>query len=260
MKPLPSLVAGSPGFSSNTGMRVIPVLDIQHGVVVRGVAGRREDYRPLESRRVASCEPLAVARALVEGFHPRELYVADLDAIAGGEPSWSLYPRLQSSGVALWIDAGAGNSATVRDLDQAGIDGIVVGLETLEGLAELETMCRQVDSARLVFSLDMKQGKLLGNPAGRHSEDPWEIACFALDLGIGRVIILDLAKVGMGEGIGTEDLCARLASAYPDREIIAGGGIRGIEDLRVLEAHGVRAALVASALHDGRLRPEDLKS
>jgi phosphoribosylformimino-5-aminoimidazole carboxamide ribotide isomerase len=35
-------------------------------------------------------------------------------------------------------------------------------------------------------------------------------------------------------------------------ELVAGGGIRGPEDLARLEARGVSAALIASALHDGR--------
>ena len=37
-----------------------------------------------------------------------------------------------------------------------------------------------------------------------------------------------------------------------------GGGVRGVDDLRRLKACGVRAALVASALHDGALTPADL--
>ena len=72
-------------------------------------------------------------------------------------------------------------------------------------------------------------------------------------LGVRRMIVLDLARVGIGEGTGTEKLCARLTAAHPSLEVIAGGGVRGPEDLRRLTGCGVRTALVASALHDGRL-------
>jgi phosphoribosylformimino-5-aminoimidazole carboxamide ribotide isomerase len=39
----------------------------------------------------------------------------------------------------------------------------------------------------------------------------------------------------------------------PFLEIISGGGVRGPRDLQALAAAGADAALVASALHDGRL-------
>jgi uncharacterized protein related to proFAR isomerase len=41
--------------------------------------------------------------------------------------------------------------------------------------------------------------------------------------------------------------------------VTAGGGVRGPDDLRGLHACGVKAVLVASALHDGRLRREDVQ-
>ena len=67
-----------------------------------------------------------------------------------------------------------------------------------------------------------------------------------------RLIVLDLNRVGMGVGTGTEKLCSWVKSNYPHLELIAGGGIRGPEDLPSLEAAGVSAVLIASALHDGK--------
>ena len=56
----------------------------------------------------------------------------------------------------------------------------------------------------------------------------------------------------MGGGSGTEELCRRLATAFADQvEVTTGGGVRGPADIQRLEACGVAAVLVASALHDG---------
>jgi phosphoribosylformimino-5-aminoimidazole carboxamide ribotide isomerase len=74
------------------------------------------------------------------------------------------------------------------------------------------------------------------------------------------MIVLDLAQVGMGQGVGTEPLCRALRSLAPELEIIAGGGVRSLADLRSLAAAGCNAALVASALHDGRLTPQDCQT
>src|SRR5260370_41727564 len=75
-------------------MQVLPVLDLLNGVVMRGGAGRRSEYRPVVSHLVASAEPLAVAEAFRTHFGLNELYLADLDAIAGRELSLPAYRAL----------------------------------------------------------------------------------------------------------------------------------------------------------------------
>ena len=120
-------------------------------------------------------------------------------------------------------------------------------------------MVKQVGSDRLIFSLDLKAGRpLIGSPAWQ-GLDPRQIAAIALRAGVRRLIILDLAQVGMGRGVGTEPLCRSLRALAPDLQIIAGGGVRSLADLRSLAAAGCHATLVASALHDGRLTPEDCR-
>ena len=71
-----------------------------------------------------------------------------------------------------------------------------------------------------------------------------------------RLEVVDLAGVGVGQGVPTLDLCRRLRAAYPKLELISGGGVRGVDDLKALRDAGCDAALVASALHDGRLTRE----
>src|SRR5437899_12727316 len=63
--------------------RVIPVLDVMNGQVVRAVGGRRELYEPIRSRLTQSTDPGAVAAALLLAADVRELYVDDLDALHG---------------------------------------------------------------------------------------------------------------------------------------------------------------------------------
>jgi phosphoribosylformimino-5-aminoimidazole carboxamide ribotide isomerase len=48
---------------------------------------------------------------------------------------------------------------------------------------------------------------------------------------------------------------AGLAEALPDVAIYSGGGVRDNADLLALESAGAAGALVATALHDGRLTP-----
>jgi phosphoribosylformimino-5-aminoimidazole carboxamide ribotide isomerase len=231
-------------------MRIVGVLDLMGGVVVRGVAGRRELYRPIVSNLCDSSGPAEVARALVETFALRELYLADLDAIAGAGPAWPVYDAVRRSGASVWIDAG------VRDVQDglrlAELGTVVVGLETVAGLDVVERLASRLGD-RLVFSLDLRRGTPLA-----WGEDAEGIARSAIERGVRRVLVLDLARVGIGEGTGTENLCASLAAGHPGVEISAGGGVRGRADLERLSACGVQAVLVASALHDGRLMRDDV--
>src|SRR5947207_216178 len=91
---------------------ILPVLDLMHGQIVRGVAGNRAAYRPVESRLVRSADPLTVARAFRTQFGFTEFYLADLDAIQGGRPALDVYHALRADGYRLWIDAGI---RTARD-------------------------------------------------------------------------------------------------------------------------------------------------
>jgi phosphoribosylformimino-5-aminoimidazole carboxamide ribotide isomerase len=238
-------------------MRILPVLDVMGVVVVRGVGGRRREYRPVVGRLTSSCAPLDVARAFRDHLGCTEIYLADLDAIAGAGPATDLYDALRRDGFALWVDAGVRDAAQARGLAASGVEGVVIGLETVRGPAELSAACDDLGE-RVVFSLDLKGGEPLGDRSEWRQPDAKGIAAEAVALGVRRLLVLDLLRVGEGGGLGTEALCAALAAAHPGVELAAGGGVRGPDDLRRLRECGVTTALVASALHDGTLTRQDL--
>ncbi len=240
-------------------MQILPVLDLKQGQVVRGIGGRRQEYRAVVSRLTPSAEPLAVARAFGEHFGCDALYLADLDAIAGGPPAVAVYGALLHQGFRLWVDAGLGeNGRNPHALAAVGVQHILAGLESLSGPEELRELLEHFSPARLVFSLDLKDGRPLGSPQAWSSAEAWDIAHEAVRLGVARILVLDLARVGGNQGTATDDLCCRLRSAFPHLEIATGGGIRGLDDLRRLRRQGVDYVLIASALHDGRLTRKDL--
>lgn len=238
-------------------MPILPVLDLMNGQIVRGIAGRREEYRPIVSKLVDSAEPLAVARAFREHFGFTELYLADLDAIQHLQPANEVYASLADHGFRLWIDAGIRSHAdsTLRAILGLHETSAVLGLESLDGPGELRQIVEHADAERIVFSLDLKSGKSLGRTKTWASDDPWDIAQQAIAHGVKRMIVLDLSRVGVGDGVGTEELCVRLKKVHPKLQLTAGGGVRSIDDVNHLISIGVDFVLVASALHDGRIAP-----
>jgi len=142
-------------------------------------------------------------------------------------------------------------------LAAAGVTSLIAGLESLPGTGELSRLLARFSPARLVFSLDLKNGRSLAG-TGWYERDPWRIAEQALGLGVERILVLDLAGVGGNQGPATAELCELLRTAFPRLEITTGGGIRGPEDVRQLQRARVDNVLVASALHDGRLTRVDI--
>lgn len=235
-------------------MRIIPVLDLLGGVVVRGIAGERQAYRPIVSQIAKSAQPSDVANALMKRLPGDIAYVADLDAIAGNTPAWRDYEAIASARWKLWIDAGAATLSRAAELAaQPYCAGVVVGLESLAAGDELAAIVEQLGSQRVIFSLDLKHGAPLTKVAAWQAATPLEIALMAAQQGIARMIVLDLAAVGTGSGPQTLTLARELKAALPQVELIGGGGVRDSADLQRFADAGYAAVLVASALHDGRL-------
>jgi phosphoribosylformimino-5-aminoimidazole carboxamide ribotide isomerase len=235
---------------------ILPVIDLLGGVVVRGVAGKRSEYRAIESCFTEDASPSGIARALVRSFGFSDVYVADLDAIARRQPAWGDYESIARAGLKLWVDAGTSEIGRAKQLATALVHGesifrIILGLESLASPGVLREIASVVDADRLVFSLDLKDGQALASR--QWPADPLAIAEIAVAAGIGRIIVLDLARVGVGEGTGTQSLCEELHARWPELELVGGGGVRSMSDVHKLLASGLSRVLVASALHDGKI-------
>lgn len=230
-------------------MRVIPVIDLLGGQVVRAVAGERAAYRPVESRLTATATPSAVATAMLDLAPFSSFYLADLDAITGAGQDCNqarlleLCATLARRDVAeLWLDAGT--APWRRDfVAGAGERGLQVVL--VDGSESLST--DQDVAPDRILSLDYRRGRFLG-PASLESDTAaWPA----------RLIVMDLAAVGVGQGPSLARLdhltTQARAAGRTDISFHAAGGVRGVDDLHILAARGVGGVLVASALHDGRL-------
>ena len=223
-------------------MRVIGVVDLRGGQAVHARAGKRDDYAPLG-------DAVELARTYVDRHGLSELYVADLDAIAGGPLASPAITQLIAVGAPVWLDAGTSSLDGARNALDTAAAHLVVGLETLSSFAMLREICDGILGHRVAFSLDVRGGDPIGIAQGEAAE---VVAARAGDAGVGAIIVLDLARVGTRSGLDL-DLIARVRRAAPAVTLLAGGGVRGAEDLSRLADAGGDGALVATALLDGSL-------
>ena len=239
-------------------MQIIPVLDLKGGLVVRGIAGRRELYKPVVSSLCSTAEPAGVACALREELGTGSLYLADLDGIASGAADPAACRELEELGFSLMIDAGM--RSLPQALDFAGrVEGdLIAALETLPSPRVLEELLGELGSHRVIFSLDLSAGRPRSGGEGWAAEVE-EIADSAFRAGIERMSLLDRAAVGSGEGPPHQETCLGWKERFPELELITGGGVRNLDDLLALKKAGGDGVLIASALHDGSLGRAELE-
>lgn len=234
--------------------RLIPVIDVMSGQAVRALGGRREMYAPVRSQLTDSTEPLLVARALLAAADVDELYLADIDALQGHRPRLGWVKELTDRGTRVMVDSGVKTAADAIAIAAVGAS-VVVGTETLTSYEELQTLVRAWEPDRVILSVDLRNGRVLGSEAA-WGIDPDAAAVIekGIAAGVTRFIVLELARVGTGVGPGTVELCRDLHHRFPHIELLAGGGVRNWLDVNALGEAGVDGVLVASALHDGELK------
>jgi phosphoribosylformimino-5-aminoimidazole carboxamide ribotide isomerase len=232
-------------------MRVIPVIDLKSGVAVHAMRGRRERYRPLRGGLAGAAAPVEIATAFRSELELDELYVADLDAIGGGPPDRELLARLAGSARVI-VDAGVTEAAAARALLELGAARVVIGTETLAEPAALGRLRAQLPDAPLVLSLDLRGERVLARDPELGRLGAVEALARLSESGVSEVIVLDLARVGTGAGPDL-DLVRELRARFPELELLYGGGVRDLADLRALAENGAAGALVASALHSGAI-------
>jgi phosphoribosylformimino-5-aminoimidazole carboxamide ribotide isomerase len=237
-------------------VHVIGVIDLRGGHAVHARAGSRDRYQPVltvAGTPIDAGDAIALARIYVEQLHIGELYVADLDALAGRSPHAGLVADIAAIGVPLMLDAGVSAADRARQARDLGAARVVVALETLADFGALREVCGAIGADRVAFSLDLRDGRPVRAPDTTiPAEAPDAIAARARDAGAGAVIVIDVGRVGTGSGLDFE-LLGRVRAATPELTLFAGGGVRGADDLLRLADVGCDGALVATALHDGRI-------
>jgi HisA/HisF family protein len=229
-------------------MEVIPVLDLKGGVVVRARMGQRDQYRPIETPLSRTSDPVDVARGLMS-IHPfTTLYVADLDAIEGRGEQIAILKALKAAcpHMTLWIDNGIADHDSAQAWLDERLGHLVLGSETQTDAALVRHFA---GDARVILSLDFRGPAFQGPPALLAETESWPQ----------KVIAMTLARVGSGAGPDLERL-STVRDAASGREIYAAGGVRDLADLVSLGHAGIAGALVASSLHDGRLRGPELQT
>jgi phosphoribosylformimino-5-aminoimidazole carboxamide ribotide isomerase len=238
-------------------VKIIPVIDVLGGRVVHAVRGRRKEYQPLKSTLCASTDPVDVAAALKAlGFG--ELYVADLDAITRGQANFSIFKNIaDKTGLELMVDAGIDTLKKAKRVLESHVSKVIIGTETLPSASLVAEAIRLFGSEKVVVSLDLIGDRVLSRLETGALTKPLALLRKFQEAGVSQIIVLDLARVGSGEGVNVPFLREVLRNIKAN--VYVGGGVRDIKDLMELKDIGVFGVLVATALHSGKISLKELK-
>ncbi len=234
-------------------IELIPAIDLIDGKCVRLSQG---DYT---SKKVYNENPLEVARML-EDVGIRRLHVVDLDGAASRHVvNYPVLERLATH-TSLVIDFGGGVKSD-EDLAIAFGSGAQMVTGGSIAVTDPELFCRWIQRygpERIILGADVRDGRIAVN--GWKEESSLDLYAFLDDYvrkGIRKVICTDIARDGMLQGPSVE-LYKAMGQRHEALEVIASGGVGGMDDIRKLDEAGVPGVIFGKALYEGRITLEEL--
>lgn len=229
--------------------RIIFVLDILNSITVHAIRGERARYQPVKGSVVCgSSAPVDIISMVL----PKEAYIADLDYLQHIGDNFEMIGKI-SEMVKTMVDIGPENMDDVKKCASIA-DTVIIGTETAS--FDLIASAAERFPGRINVSIDMKNDRVLTKDRKLEMK-PRELIKKLNDYDIIDIIILELGKVGTSAGIDV-DLFQEVAG-LSHHNILAGGGIRDMDNIYALEKIGLSGALVATAVHNGNIPVEAVR-
>jgi len=233
-------------------VELYPAVDVQGG----RVAHVRGGNAPIPS--VYGDDPMAVVQRLaVEGA--RWAHLVDLDrAFETGSNRDLVRAVLGASPLRVQV---GGSLRTEEAIDEAlawGAARVVIGCAAAATTPDLVArLVRRHGPERLAVAIDATDGRV--TPRGAPLSDPVNLSMLELAqrvrmAGIRCVIYTDVCRDGRLAGA---DVAGAATLAGAGLDVVAGGGIAHLDDLRAVRSAGLAGALVGRALHEGRFTLAD---
>ncbi len=227
--------------------RIVFVLDIYNRTVVHAQGGNRQNYQPIHKSSVLcnTSKPIEV----IDAINPKEVYIADLNILQGiGEHDTNFNDiRAVLQKVKTMLDPGISSLSDIGDTLSLA-SSVILGTET----ASMDTISRAASEfpGRVNVSIDIKNGRILTRDPNMPN-DPIEVIGMLNNMDIRDIIILDMDRVGTSSGVDAQFLSTIAASSNHD--VLLGGGVKDMSDIESLKDIGLKGALVATALHNGKI-------
>lgn len=230
-------------------MKIFPAIDLLGGKAVRL---RRGDYN---SVTVYSDSPADVAREF-KSKGAECIHLVDLEgAKTGDTPNFAAICEVLKVGLFSEVGGGIRSLETVEKYLTAGASRVILGTAAVNDQQFLREAVR-LFGGRIAVGADVKDG-FIAVKGWLESSDLslWEFSRNMQDIGVKTLICTDISRDGEMRGSNLE-LYKRLTSEL-NIEIIASGGVTGLEEITKLRECGAAGAIIGKAYYEGLLKLED---
>jgi phosphoribosylformimino-5-aminoimidazole carboxamide ribotide isomerase len=230
---------------------VFAAIDLLAGEVVQLVGGRPQ------SMRIRLTDPVAVAQQWVKaGF--QALHVVDLDAARGtGNNREVIEAILDAVNVPVQVGGGLRELSQISQIIERGAARVIVGTRAIEDSIWLQQVATELPN-RLIVAGDVNQRHIVTRGWTHETNLELEAVFESFNaLPLAATLITDVSREGQMTGINRnlfEWACSR--SRHP---VYAAGGIRDLDDLRVLEQAGAGGAVLGMSIYTGAIDPAALE-
>lgn len=235
-------------------IEIIPAIDIIGGRCVRlsqGDYARQTAYEdsPVDMvRRYADCGV-------------RRVHVVDLDGAKASAPcNLNLLEQIALvDGVGIEWGGGIKDEAALRRVFDAGASFAVVGSVAARQPELFADWLDAFGGDRLVLGADVREGKV--SVSGWTEDLDLGIETLVegfLPHGLSQAICTDISRDGMLQG-PSFDLYTRLQGRYAQVDFTVSGGISSMDDIRALDALGLRKVIVGKAIYERRVTFADIE-
>lgn len=235
-------------------IQIIPAIDLIEGKCVRLTQG---DYG---QKKIYNENPLEVALEF-EDAGLKRLHLVDLDgAKAKKVVNWKVLEKIASK-TSLHVDFGGGvqSDDDLKIAFESGAKQVTGGSIAVKQPDLFEHWLKTYGGDRIILGADAKNEKI--------AVSGWEegTSIWVYDFveeyvakGVKYTISTDVAKDGLLQG-PSFDLYKNLQDKCPDLNIIASGGIAGIEDVEKLAEMNIYGVIIGKAIYENRISLADLQ-
>lgn len=235
-------------------MRIIPAIDIIGGKAVRLEKG---DY---DKKKIYDDEPLEVAKRF-EGAGIKYLHLVDLDGAKQGQVINLKILEGIKSRTSLTVDFGGGirSLSDMRSLFDAGADQVNIGSLSVKDPDKILAFVEVFSADKIILSPDVKNKKIAVSGWQETSKkDVFEYISEFRRIGIANYVCTDIEKDGMLTG-SSIDLYKEILERQGDINLIASGGVKGIDELKALKDANLYGVIIGKAIYEGKILLKDLE-
>jgi len=232
-------------------MKIIPAIDLMDGQVVRLVKGDPKN------KTVYSSNPLEIAKKW-QSAGADMLHIVDLDATLGRGSNLEIIKKMLSElNVPVEVAGGLRDESTILEIGKTA-DRIVLGTLAFKDKETVLKISDSLGKKKIVISVDQIDGKIAVNGWQQSTETTLLDGMNEfLQLGFSEFLLTSISRDGTMEGPDIESL--QKACSLENANVIASGGVSGIDDVKQLKKLNLYGVILGKALYENKISVEEAK-